>query len=419
MAFLFGDGHLHLIEKRENKMRETIKKEISAARRMALLSITVNFSLAMVKGVVGVMANSTALVGDAIHSGADVFASAAVFVGLWVAGRKHPSFPYGLYKAETVATLVTSIVILLAGYEIGRQAVFGSLSEPDVGLALPVAMASFVVAVGFGLVQLRAGRRLHSPALVADARDYLMDSLSTGVVLCGLAASFWGWHIDRWAAAAVALFVLRVGAHLLISALRDLLDASIDRETEIAIRQMVEACPQVTRIKRFLSRVTGGRCMVDMDIILHTPSHQMADRVADRLERDIVQQFPRVVMARVRPHFSASQEIRILTPMENREGRMSEHMSSAPFFLLEKRNVANGKVERHYLENPHKDLARQKGFKVGRWLLSFKPDQLIIAGRQESVALALLEEAGVEIKLAGDTVDQLALPLYSPASDGE
>ncbi|MEN8139882.1 MAG: cation diffusion facilitator family transporter [Thermodesulfobacteriota bacterium] len=296
-------------------MSEIADQEIGAARRMAAISIVVNLLLAVVKGVVGVLSGSTALVGDAINSGADVFTSSAAFVGLWVAGRKHPAFPYGLYKAETVATLISAIVVILAGYEIGRQALLGDISRPDLGLALPVTIACFFISLSFGLIQLRASRRLNSLALEADARDYLADSLSTGVVLLGLLASFWGWELERWATAGVSLFVLRVGVHLLTSALRDLLDASIDRETEMQIRQLVEVCPRVSRIKRFLSRTTGGRYMVDMDVVLATPSHQVADEVADRLEEDIVRQFPRVVMARVRPHFAQAPGERSSSPL--------------------------------------------------------------------------------------------------------
>ena len=402
-------------------MSETAKQELSAARRMAALSMFINFSLALVKGVVGVISGSTALVGDAIHSGADVLASCGAFVGLWVAGRNHPSFPYGLYKAETVATLVTSIVVLLAGYEIGRQAIFGSSRVPDVALALPVTIGCLAVALIFGYIQLQAGRRLNSPALKADARDYLADSLSTTVVLVGLLASTVGLHIDRWAAAGVSLFVFKVGGQLLVSALKDLLDASIDRETELEIRQMVETCPQVTRIKRFLSRTTGGRYMVDMDVILRTPSHQLADKVADRLEKDIPKQFPLVVMARVRPHFSSGQQVRRLLPCQNRQGLPSAHLSSAPFFRLDEIDVRAGAVKQTFHHNPYLDLERQKGFKVGRWLLSLKPDQVVVPEKKESVAVALLEEAGVEILDELVPIKQV-LPLYrgdEPGPSGE
>ena len=106
-------------------MTSQTQSELKSARSRALISIGVNIFLATVKGVAGVLSGSTALLGDAIHSGTDVLGSMAAFIGLWVAGRNHPSFPYGLYRAENVATLVTSIAIILAAYEIGRQAVLG------------------------------------------------------------------------------------------------------------------------------------------------------------------------------------------------------------------------------------------------------------------------------------------------------
>ena len=51
---------------------------------------------------------------------------------------------------------------------------------------------------------------------------------------------------------------------MLITAIKDLLDASIDRETEREIINMVEACPRVTRVKRCLSRTAGGRFIIDI-----------------------------------------------------------------------------------------------------------------------------------------------------------
>ena len=103
---------------------EQSKQDLRSAQGRAALSIGINLALAAAKGVAGAISGSTALIGDAIHSGTDVLASLATYVGLYVAGREHPSFPYGLYKAETVATLVTSIAVIVAAYEIARQAVF-------------------------------------------------------------------------------------------------------------------------------------------------------------------------------------------------------------------------------------------------------------------------------------------------------
>jgi len=181
-----------------------------------------------------------------------------------------PLFPYGLYKAETIATLVTSGAIILAGYEIARRALLEPATLPDVSIALPVALVSLVVTFAFGFYQLRMGRRLHSPALTADARDYLADGFSTGLVVISLIGASFGLHLDRWAAMAVAAFVFWSGGQLLWRALRDLMDEAIDRGTEREIIGLVESHPRVEKVEQCLSR-TAGVVYRDLDVIVTNP----------------------------------------------------------------------------------------------------------------------------------------------------
>jgi cation diffusion facilitator family transporter len=374
------------------------KQQLKEAQRRAIVSICLNLFLAISKGTAGVLSGSAALLGDAIHSATDVFASMAVFVGIWVAGREHPSFPYGLYKAETVAALITSVAVILAGYEIGRQALFGIPRFPEVKIALPVATVSFVIALGFGLIQLRAGKRLNSPALSADARDYLADSLSTAVVLVSLIVVPFGYNVDRLAAGIVAFFVFYAGGQLFVGALKGLLDASIDRETERDIIRFVEEYPRISKVKKCFSRNAGGRFIVDMDVELRTPSHKIADLVADRLEEELLIEFPGLVLARIRPHYSPGEFIRRVIPVQSPDGELSvQHLASAPWFLVETMNSESKEVKkRQFIENRYKDAKKKKGLLVGRWLLKLKPDE-VVAEESESVALVLLKEAGVEI----------------------
>ncbi len=372
--------------------------QLAEAKKRAVISICLNLFLAVGKGTAGVMSGSTALIGDAVNSATDVFSSTAVFIGIWVAGREHPSFPYGLYKAETIAVLATSLAVILAGYEIGRQALFGLPRMPDIRIALPVTVISFIVALCFGLIQLRAGKRLHSPALVADARDYLADSLSTGVVLVSLVAIPLGYNIDRIAAGLVALFVFYAGAQLFVGAIKDLLDASIDRDTEREIIQFVENYPRISKVKKCFSRKAGGRFLVDMDVELRTPSHKVADRVADRLEEELLVEFPGLVLARIRPHYAQGEFTRRVVPVQNPEGEYSlQHLASAPWFLVETVNTDTRDVKkRQFVENPYKHAEKKKGMLVGRWLLGLKPDE-IVAEDNDSTALLFLKAAGVEV----------------------
>lgn len=375
--------------------------EIRKARTRAAFSIFLNLALSLGKGVAGVIAGSSALLGDAIHSGTDVIASGAAFAGLWLAGRKHPSFPYGLYKAETVATLVTSVAIIIAGYEIARRALLGPESLPQVSLALPVVLVSLFVTIAFGLYQLNQGRRLHSPALIADARDYLADGLSTALVAISLVGAHFGLNLDRWAAGAVALFVFWAGGQLLWRALLDLMDEAIDRKTEREIIRLVESHQRVEKVERCLSRTAGGRFIVDLDVVLRTHSHERADRISVSLERDIKQHFPRVVMARIKAQSHRSEKIRRITPVKRPEGPIEEHMAKAPWFSVEIVDRTSKEIiSQEYVKNPHAQAERKRGFLIGRWLLDLKPDQLVLEKEMEGTAVALLREAGVEIILA-------------------
>ncbi len=380
---------------------------IKRARTSAGLSIGINLVLAIGKGITGIYSNSAALLGDAINSGADVISALAAFIGLSFAGMKHPSFPYGLYKAENIATLITSIIIIIAGYEIGRQAILGPTTYPDITIAMPVALISLAISLAFGFYQLGVGNRLNSPALVADARDYLADSLSTGVVLVSLLGSYFGFNLDSWAAGLVSIFVFWSGGQLLFKALRDLMDEAIDRDSEREIIGLVENNPRVVKVERCLSRTAGGRFLVDLDVVLKIHSYELADRIVRILEKEILEGFPRVVMIRIKALCHKPEHIHRFIPVDGPKGILAKHLAKAPWFLLQTiDSISNDVISEEYIRNPYSMEKHKRGFLVGKWLLEFKPDQVIVAYKKEGTVQALLEEAGVEINLARDTTNK-------------
>jgi predicted Fe-Mo cluster-binding NifX family protein len=269
---------------------------------------------------------------------------------------------------------------------------------PLVGLALPAALVSLVVTVGFGMLQMRRGRRLHSPALKADARDYLTDGLSTALVIGGLVAAWLGFNLDRWAAAAVSCFVFWSGGQLLWRALCDLMDQAIDRDTERALISTAEQDPLVEGVERVLSRTAGGRFLVEMDVLPRTSSLEKAELLSKNLERNLLRKFPQLVSVRVRARSGPKDHIRRFTPVKSPDGALEKHLARAPWFRLQEIDRASGQIlSEEYLENPHASAETKRGFLVGRWLLDLKPDQVVVAERKEGTAAALLEEAGVEL----------------------
>lgn len=392
-----NDNHAYL----DAACGDATSKEIGQARKRAAFSVFLNLLLTLGKGTAGVVGGSSALIGDAIHSATDVIGSLAAYFGLWLAGKTHPSFPYGLYKAETLATLVTSVVVMIAGYEIARQAFLGPSRLPDLALTLPVALLSLVVALGFGFYQLYAGRKLHSKALEADARDYLADGLSTLVVVISLVGGYFDLSLDRWAAGVVSLFVFWSGGNLLWRAASDLMDQAIDRDTERKIIELAESHPFVEKVEQCLSRMAGGRYMVDLDVVFRSADLSLAHRIGHHIEDDIRSRFPRVVMTSVRIHGKESGDIRRMTPVQNQRGEIAESLTRAPWFLVEAIERGGGStIDFEYVKNPYATVRAKRGLLVGKWLLGRKPDQVVVYEKSENAAFVLLEESGVEIILS-------------------
>src|SRR5260370_16678550 len=92
--------------------------------RAAQLGILVNALLAVTKLLAGVVANSHALVADAVESATDIFSSLIVMGGLRIA-RRDPTdeYPFGFGRAETLATAVVALMLVAVAVGIAIEAV--------------------------------------------------------------------------------------------------------------------------------------------------------------------------------------------------------------------------------------------------------------------------------------------------------
>jgi len=267
-------------------------------------------------------------------------------------------------------------------------------------VVFPVAVFSLVVTIIFGLFQLHAGKRLHSIALEADARDYMADGLSTSVVIISLIGTYFRLHLDRWAAGIVAIFVFWSGGQLLWRALRDLMDEAIDRNTEREIIGLVESHARVKHVEKCLSRKVGSRFMIDMDVVIRSHSLEVGHRISHWLENEISRRFPLVLMVHVSTHCHQSAQLCRLTPVMAPNGAIGVHLAKAPWLCVETVERDSNEIsDREYVQDPYWKAETKRGFLVGKWLLTYKPDQVFVAIEKEGTASALLKEAGVEVIL--------------------
>jgi len=97
------------------------KERQEDGRKVAAYSTMLNLFLTLAKGGLAIFSGSAAILAETIHSLTDVIGSLAVWTGIVISRKKSPAFPWGLYKVENLAALVSAFFILLMAYELGKS----------------------------------------------------------------------------------------------------------------------------------------------------------------------------------------------------------------------------------------------------------------------------------------------------------
>jgi cation diffusion facilitator family transporter len=267
-------------------------------RRVLWITLALNMAVCAIKAAVGLWTGSLAVLADALHSLTDGANNVlGLVVTRWSSTPADREHPYGHQKFEAMGALAIAALLGIACFEV-VQAALGRLFEDA---PRPVAMD----AQGLGLLSLvlvvnlfvawyerRAGHRLNSPLLLADAEHTFGDIWITLGVLAG-AIGLWllGWQwLDVALAVPVAAAVLWSGWKVLRRNLPWLVDAiAIAPES---IQQIVLAVPGVVDCHDVTSRgLIGRQVFVEMHLVTDARDVETAHRITEEIERRLEERF--------------------------------------------------------------------------------------------------------------------------------
>jgi cation diffusion facilitator family transporter len=273
------------------------------ALKVSWVSIWVNSLLSAFKLAAGILAHSSAMVSDAIHSASDVFSTFTVMIGVKLAARQADNdHEYGHERLECIAALLLAVVLALTGVGIGwsgiqkmMQASYGTLEAPGL-LALVAAVISIGCKEAMYWYTRNAAKKADSSALMADAWHHRSDALSSVGSLIGIAGARMGFPIlDPLASLVICLFILKVSYDIFRESVKELTDRSCPASVEKEMREVIVRQEGVKQLDLLHTRQFASRIYVDVEIsadgsLTLYESHDIAQRVHDIIEKD----FPRV-----------------------------------------------------------------------------------------------------------------------------
>lgn len=276
--------------------------EIQAAKsRAALLSITSNTILIILKFIVGIMMQSVSVISEAVHSALDLVAA----VIAWFAVRESSKpadevHNFGHGKIENVAGTIEAVLIFGAALyiirEAGHKLVSGAVTVENIGVGAVVmgvsALANYLVSRHLLTVAVKSD----SVALEADAMHLRTDVYTSLGVLGGLAAiKLTGiTMLDPIIAIVVALMIIKAAWDLTKSAFFHILDVKLPDDEEAIIHEvMTHYRGRYIEYHKLRTRKSGHIRHIDMHLVVpkqitveqgHALSHEITAEIEQALQ---------------------------------------------------------------------------------------------------------------------------------------
>ncbi len=213
--------------------KETLRDRLIV--RTSVVGIVTNLCLVAFKLLVGVLANSIAIILDAMNNLSDALSSVITILGTKLAGRppdaKHP-FGYG--RVEYLTGILIAGIVLFAGASFAVTSV-EKIFHPDEThytlLTVVIIAVAIVTKMVLGAYTKKMGKETDSSALTASGADATFDAvISAGTLAGALVTMASGVVIDGWIGCIISVVILKAGLEMLLDTLSSIVGRRADAQ---------------------------------------------------------------------------------------------------------------------------------------------------------------------------------------------
>jgi cation diffusion facilitator family transporter len=253
----------------------------ATAKKVTWVGFWVNAFLAIIKLTAGILGKSGAIIADGVHSLSDFMTDIVVFIGFkYTEQPEDDCHNYGHAKYETLATLIISFFLVVVGFEILKSGalnifkVIGGETLPQPGLiAVVVAPISVVLKEVLFWYTKKAGEKIHSSAIIANAWHHRSDAFSSVGTFLGVGGAYYlgeKWTIlDPIASIVVSVLIFKVAFEILRPAVDELTEKALSIEEVEEIHKIIDQHPGLVKeVHKIKTRRLGNRVAIEFHLLV-------------------------------------------------------------------------------------------------------------------------------------------------------
>lgn len=288
-----------------------MEERFKSTKCAGILGVFGNIFLLVIKGTIGFICNSQAMIADAANSASDIFASLMTFIGNKIASEpQDESHNFGHGKAEYIFSLFISISMMIVSIKLLFDS-FMSLIHKNIfefsWFLVLVCAITIIVKLFLFLYTNSLAKKYNNILLEANKKDHRNDCIVTTFtlisVLLSLVNIYW---FDGVVGIGISVWIFYTGVKIFIESFNILMDISIDAETKDMILDLIKCYDQVKNISNFSSSPVGYQYFISFTIYVDGnmttfESHKLADDIEkqisklDKVYRTVVHVEPQII----------------------------------------------------------------------------------------------------------------------------
>lgn len=273
--------------------------------KASILGVTGNLFLFIIKGIVGFITHSQAMIADAFNSLGDILSSVMTYVGNKISSKpSDDDHNLGHGKAEYIYSLLISVVMFLMGVKVLvdsiKALIFGSVYNFSYWLII-ICIVTIIVKFFLYVYTYKLAKIHKNLLLEANSKDHRNDCV---IATCNLIACLFSlkgiYYIDSTVGLFISIWIIKVGIEIFVNSYDVLMDKSIDADTKQKVFDIIKKYEEVKKINHFNSTPVGYQYQISFTIFVDGnlstfESHDIANKIEKEIDKAVPEVFLTVI----------------------------------------------------------------------------------------------------------------------------
>ena len=280
-------------------------------KKVSIFGIIGNIFLFIIKIIVGVIANSKAMIADSLNSFSDIFASLMTYIGNRISSTPNDDdHEFGHGKAEYIFSMIISISMMVIAFKLLYDSIMSIVHDEHLVFSnnlLLVGIITIVIKLLLYLYCRYMYQKEENILIKSNMLDHRNDCFVTTFTLIAIICAKYNiFFVDGIVGILVGVWILITGIRLFSESYDILMDAAIDNDSKKKILKIIKKNKMIKRIGTFYSVPVGYKYVIVITIYVDgnmktSDSHDITEKIEkeimdnnNRIEKIIIHVEPLV-----------------------------------------------------------------------------------------------------------------------------